>query len=50
MSESDVCSRQILTANVHSRTARIKNVQSPQIHNMGIQMKQKELTKTFMMI
>ena len=49
-SESDVCSHQILTANVHSRTGRIKNVQSPQTHNMGIQMKQEELTKTFMII
>ena len=40
-SESDVCRRQILTTKVDPSTGR---------EEIGIQMKQKELTKPFMMI
>ena len=46
-SESDVCRRQILTSKDGPRAERIKNIIVVD-HNIGIQMKRKELT--FMMI
>ena len=50
-SESDVCRRQILTPKVDPRYVRIKiSIMVVYTHNIGIQMKRKELTKTFMMI
>ena len=47
-SESEVCRRQILTYKDDPCTERIKILIL--IHNIGIQMEQKELTKSFMMI
>ena len=44
--ESDVSRRQILTSKVYARTVRINIF--PMV--IGIQMNQRELTKTFMMI
>ena len=41
---------QFLTAKDGRRTERVKHLEWPLIHKIGIQMKQKELTKTFMMI
>ena len=53
MTESDVCRRQILTYTHYPRTKRIKifrMVIDPKHNNIGIQMKLKDLAKTFMMI
>ena len=50
-SESDVCRRQILTTKVDPPTVRVKIFLMPvDPYNIGIQMNQKELTKTYMMI
>ena len=50
MSESEVCRCQIITSEVEPRTVRVKIFIMTVAHNIGIQMNQKELTKTFMMI
>ena len=42
--------RHILTSKVDPRTKRVKYLYWPQTHNTGIQMKQKELTKIFIII
>ena len=47
-SESDVCRRQILTSKDGPYTERIKLFIMAKTHHIGIQIKQKELTKTFM--
>ena len=49
-SESDICRRQILRYKNDPRTERIIIFLMAIYHNIGIQMKQKKLTKTFMMI
>ena len=52
-SESDVCRCQILTYKDGPRTERLKiflTAVHPYYSNIGIQVKQKELTKTFVMI
>ena len=51
MPESDVCRRQILTYKDDPRTERIKIfIMTIDTCHIGIQMKQKELTKLLMMI
>ena len=43
--------RQILTSELYPRTEKVSKIYNGmQTHSIGIQMKQKELTKTFMMI
>ena len=50
-SESDVYRRQILTYKDGPRTKRIeKNLIAVYTYNIGLQMKRKELCKTFLMI
>ena len=50
--ESDVCRRQILTYKdgAHTEGIKICTMAVDLLYNIGIQMKRKELTKTFMMI
>ena len=50
ISDSADCRRHIMTSTVDPRTVRVKIFIIAETHNIGIQMKQKELTKTFLMI
>ena len=49
-SESDVCRRQILTTNVYPRAVRVNIFLMVQTHYICIQLHQKELSKSLMMI
>ena len=46
----EFCRRQILTTKVDPHTVRVKIFPTAVTHDIGIQMNQKELIKTFMMI